>query len=85
MYDFAGNPVISGTNDNILKSIPNFVRDTSTAYDIDIYWNCFSREGMPVAPGIYRIVIYAIPNYAIPNHPEYNGKKPFIITLGISR
>lgn len=51
IYDAVGNSVNWGENQDIFSSIGN-------GYTMDIYWNGLNREGMAVAPGIYRAVIY---------------------------
>jgi hypothetical protein len=51
IYDAIGNSVNWGDNQDIFSSVGN-------GYTMDIYWNGLNREGMAVAPGIYRAVIY---------------------------
>ncbi|MBN1576108.1 MAG: fibro-slime domain-containing protein [Chitinispirillaceae bacterium] len=59
IYDFAGNPVHSAVTDNFYNKLPKNVRSGSVSvYDIDLYWNGINKARVPVAPGIYRAVVY---------------------------
>lgn len=59
IYDAVGNNVITSENPDILPSIRRVTRaDSLTIHDIDIYWNGYTEKKMPVAPGIYQLVVY---------------------------
>ncbi|MBN1309441.1 MAG: fibro-slime domain-containing protein [Chitinispirillaceae bacterium] len=59
IYDFAGNPVHSAVSDDFYNKLPKNVRSGSVSvYDIDLYWNGINKAKVPVAPGIYRVVVY---------------------------
>jgi hypothetical protein len=59
IYDAIGNRVIDTYNDDLTSSLPpNVQNNQSTSYDVDIYWNGSNAEGMRVAPGVYKVIIY---------------------------
>ncbi|MCX7727340.1 MAG: hypothetical protein N2053_10895, partial [Chitinispirillaceae bacterium] len=81
VYDMVGNPVISASHPNILKTLPpEALRGSVSVYDIDLYWNGCNKLGMPVAPGLYKVFVYLDSN-----HPEYKKKKPLAGMVGISK
>jgi hypothetical protein len=57
IYDAVGNLVMSAHNDNALTFDPTKTTDSS-AYVYDIYWNGSNGQGLKVAPGVYRTVVY---------------------------
>ncbi len=64
ILDFAGNPVNSAVTNNFLDSLPKYILEGSVSvYDIDLYWNGYSKAKLPVAPGIYRVVVYVEISY----------------------
>jgi len=84
IYDAVGNPVQSGEQDDILKSLrPNEDKDSATLYDADIYWNGFSKKKMPVAPGVYQVVIYR--EYYGSEVAKKYGDARMIAKVGISK
>jgi len=84
IYDAVGNMVQSGVQDDILKSLrPSGDKDSLTLYDADIYWNGYSKKKMPVAPGVYQVVIYR-EYYGSQVAKEY-GDARMIAKVGISR
>jgi hypothetical protein len=58
IHDLAGNLVQSSVSEDLLKTIPSAVIGYVTKYDIDLYWNGSNAEGMKVAPGVYKAVVY---------------------------
>jgi len=84
IYDAVGNQVHSGVQEDILKSLrPSGDKDSLTLYDADIYWNGYSKKKMPVAPGVYQVVIYR-EYYGSEVAKEY-GDARMIAKVGISR
>ena len=81
IYDMVGNPVISGSSDDILKSLPaDALNGSVSVYDVDMYWNGINKAGMPVAPGAYRLAVTLDSN-----NPEYRKKVPLTNVIGIGR
>lgn len=77
VYDMIGNVVLSakGNSNGIIPS--TWGKDAST-YDFDMYWNGSNEKKMPVAPGIYRVMLFlTYPNSSVP--------KKYIATVGISK
>ncbi len=84
IYDAVGNQVHSGEQSDILKSLrPSGDKDSATLYDADIYWNGFSKKKMPVAPGVYQVVIYR--EYYGSEVAKKYGDIRMIAKVGISR
>ena len=79
IYDFVGNQVNSAETRDLFAKLPGDVRKgKASVYDIDVFWSGFNKGGMPVAPGIYRLVLRTDSN-----HPAYRRKEPYIVTVGI--
>lgn len=58
IYDGVGNHVVSNVNNDLGSTLPSDALDGSNStYDVDIYWNGSNQSGMPVAPGVYRIIL----------------------------
>lgn len=55
IIDVVGNTVNWAETSDLFSTIPNA---GGTAPALDLYWNGLNREGMPVAPGVYRVVVY---------------------------
>ena len=62
IYDVVGNLVQVGEEDNLVKNIlattGNSLSDLGSIYGIRMYWNGSNSDGMNVAPGIYRAIIF---------------------------
>jgi len=71
IYDFVGNPVNSAVNEDLAASLTkdNLSR-LGSRQRVSLYWNGFSKSGRPVAPGIYKIVIYI--EYKDPKYKKHN-------------
>jgi len=78
IYDAVGNLVASAHTDNALTYDPSKTSDSS-AYAYDIYWNGSNGQGLKVAPGVYRAVIFL--SYTSPAKSE---KKKLWGIVGIS-
>jgi fibro-slime domain-containing protein len=74
IYDAIGNLVNSAENSDII--VPEWRTGATTVHDMDLYWNGSNRQGMTVAPGIYRMFIFL---------ETSNQKKKLIGTIGITR
>lgn len=58
IHDLVGNLVAIEESEDIMKTIPNAaLLSYSTKYDVNIYWNGSNKQGMAVAPGVYRVNI----------------------------
>lgn len=68
IYDAVGNLVNSTTHDDLLATIDATALGTSSTYNIDLYWNLSNAQGMPVAPGTYRVVVYV--DYSSPKYED---------------
>ena len=75
IYDAAGNTVTWSSTDNLFATETTLGRDGYL-----LYWNGLNREGMTVAPGVYRSVIYI-------DYPSSSGIKnnKLISKIGIRR
>jgi hypothetical protein len=77
IIDVVGNPVNWCETTNMFSSVPS---TGGTAPKMDLYWNGLNNLGMPVAPGVYRVVVYI-------NYPE-SAKIPdarVVSKVGIKR
>lgn len=54
IYDLSGNMVQEAVNSNIVEGSS----DDVSVYNVDVYWNGYNQKGTPVAPGVYRFIIY---------------------------
>jgi hypothetical protein len=75
IYDVVGNPV-TWMASNDLFGAPEMNGRTS----MDIYWNGLNNQGMKVAPGIYRAVLYL-------DYPSSSriGNVKGVLKLGVTR
>ncbi len=84
IYDAVGNLVHSKEEKDILKSLRAAVgSNLGSMHDVDIYWNGFSKKKMPVAPGVYQMVIYR--EYYGSAVAKTLGSARMIAKLGISK
>jgi hypothetical protein len=77
IIDVVGNTVNWCSTENLFATVPN---SGGTAPKMNLYWNGLNHEGMIVAPGVYRVVVYI-------NYPS-NAKIPnsrVISKIGINR
>jgi hypothetical protein len=65
IYDAVGNLVHSAVDNDLLASIPE---DAGSVYNVDLYWNGSNSGGMPVAAGVYRVVVYV--DYESPDYED---------------
>jgi fibro-slime domain-containing protein len=79
IYDAVGNRVTSAGPTNALASLKYDPSNLSSAYAYDIYWNGSNEQGLKVAPGVYRAIVYL--SY---NSPAKSEKKKLWGTVGIS-
>ncbi len=78
-YDFVGNQVNRAVKKNIIPSLPeDILKGKYSVFPVDYIWDGHNSNGMPVAPGIYRMVVTIDSNYDI-----YRVKDPYVKTLGI--
>jgi fibro-slime domain-containing protein len=78
IYDFVGNIVNRAETKDLLKKLPKDVQEGKTSvFPVDFYWNGYNRDGMPVAPGLYRLVVRTDSK-----NPAY-PKKAYVVTVGI--
>lgn len=81
IYDVAGNLVNEGIEQDLLQTVRDAGQGGQIAggavLDIEMYWNGFNSQGLPVAPGVYREVIYL--DYECPSHKDQRG----IVTYGV--
>jgi hypothetical protein len=69
IYDAVGNLVISRRNEQLLASSGFTAEELRNGMvDVDIYWNLSNEQGMAVAPGLYRAVLYL--DYILPGGPD---------------
>ncbi len=79
IYDEVGNMVTSANTDQVLASLNYNQSNLQSAYDYDIYWNGSNENGLKVAPGVYRTIVYL--SYTSPTRTE---QKRLWGTVGIS-
>jgi hypothetical protein len=79
IYDAVGNRVTSAGPTNALATLKYDPTNLSSAYAYDIYWNGSNEQGLKVAPGVYRAIVYL--SY---NSPAKSEKKKLWGTVGIS-
>ncbi|HUI93468.1 MAG TPA: fibro-slime domain-containing protein [Chitinivibrionales bacterium] len=59
IYDVVGNLVISADSTKSAGIVPpSWASSDSSAYDYDIYWNGSNAQGVKVAAGVYRAMLY---------------------------
>jgi fibro-slime domain-containing protein len=58
IYDIIGNVVQSRENPNFQATYTQNELQNQSSVDAKLYWNGSNDEGMAVAPGVYRIVVY---------------------------
>jgi hypothetical protein len=60
VYDVVGNLVQTTQENDLLNPSGNGTRIPRDAgiYTVDLYWNGSNKNGMAVAPGVYRVVVY---------------------------
>jgi hypothetical protein len=73
ILDLVGNTVDWCSTNDIFDNLGN------TAQSMNIYWNGLNHTGMPVAPGVYRFVVYV--NY--PGASKISNAKA-VIKMGIT-
>jgi hypothetical protein len=74
IYDAIGNQVWSIKNKDITESLLKNSRNAdSSVVDFDTYWNVYNSNGMKVAPGIYKVILYI--NYSGLNAEKYPNIK----------
>jgi hypothetical protein len=86
IFDVIGNIVQSGENPDFLSSKydKRDLENQSTA-QATIYWNGTNGQGMTVAPGIYRAVVYLqYTNLTAENSGKYRDMR-FVAKLGVTR
>jgi fibro-slime domain-containing protein len=87
IHDLVGNMVVSDTSEDILKTIPNAaLLSYATKYDVNVYWNGSNKQGMAVAPGVYRVNI-ALEYYgpSVKQNPSKFVNSKVAGTIGIGR
>ncbi len=81
IYDVAGNLVNEGIEQDLLQTVRDAGQGSQIAggavLDIEIYWNGFNSEGLPVAPGVYREVLFL--DYECPTHKDQRAH----VTYGV--
>jgi hypothetical protein len=77
IYDVIGNLVNQANDPDLIHSLPPGIG--GSVYDVDLYWNGSNEIGMPVAPGVYRVVIYVEYKEA-----KYNNSR-MVTNVGIAR
>lgn len=65
IYDMVGNLVHEAQNPDLVAGL---ARDGGSVQNVDLYWNGSNAKGMPVAPGVYRVVVYL--DYASKKHED---------------
>ena len=58
IYDIVGNLVQSGRQENILDQVPDYQSPPGGECALNLFWRGQNDKGLPVAPGVYRAVIY---------------------------
>jgi hypothetical protein len=79
IYDIVGNLVQSADQLDLLSSVANVDRLSGHEIDFNIYWGGQNIDGLPVAPGVYRAVVYI--DYASPKYADTR----LSTNVGISR
>jgi hypothetical protein len=83
IYDLAGNVVVQDHCPDLIKKYSELTGvntlDTASTITINFFWNCYNKDGLPVAPGIYREI--TIFNYS---SDAYQDKRA-ITTYGVTQ
>lgn len=70
IYDVVGNLVHSAEEPDLVGTIREATGgdELGSVFNVDMYWNISNAQGLPVAPGVYRAIVYL--DYASPGHED---------------
>jgi hypothetical protein len=78
IYDVTGNLVNSGVCENLLQTFDDQTQiQGGRTVHIEMHWDAFNSQGKPVAPGVYREILYL--DYECPSLQDQRA----IVTYGV--